>query len=558
VEEMTGHLSIVDKLNNVIEFLNETGVELNTLNEAVTYLQNEGLDISVLDNVNKKINDGTLSTLINQTILGDINTQISDLVINVKKMGAKGDGVSDDVVALKNVFNLARDNGSVKIYFPKGTYCISDYINLYKNTSVEMHPQAVIKRIGTGYKMFMNGVYHDNSTTAYNGNGNIHFYGGTIDLNQSTLPPTQTLSCFDLGHGENISFTKLKIKNGQIGHYFQVSSCKNVRFKDCWFGDVVYSDTSSANYELIQIEEATATSFPTFGGYDMTPSRDIYIEDCIFENVIRAIGTHSTTYNVYAENINITGCVFKNSFDSPLCLFQYKNVTVKDNYINGCQYGINTNMLMDSVITGNTVLNAQKSGINMNGSNGNKISKNVLKETCLSTLATYSAIRVATSNDNTFDDDTVYSVVPNYSNAWFSSGGCTGNRIISHKYTTGKTNRINGADSTEIMAYQLGSGQDVLFDGDIASITTPVTLPHDIRNYNFIIVMANNNGGSASMVSTIIPKQAILLGTTIRYRIVTGDSSSSVQIDFSFPTQTSIQADSILGGGHIRKVIGVL
>jgi pectate lyase len=95
----------------------------------------------------------------------------------------------------------------------------------------------------------------------YNGEGNIHFKGGTIDLNYSTLASDRTISAFDLGHAENISFTGLTIKNGQQGHYFQVSSCKNVRFKDCWFGNVNYRDTSSNAYELIQIEVATVIKF---------------------------------------------------------------------------------------------------------------------------------------------------------------------------------------------------------------------------------------------------------------------------------------------------------
>lgn len=71
MDEMTGHLSYVDKLNNVIEFLNEMGLQLSDLTDNFNSFQNEGVDISVLDGINKKIEDGTLGELINDVLLSE-------------------------------------------------------------------------------------------------------------------------------------------------------------------------------------------------------------------------------------------------------------------------------------------------------------------------------------------------------------------------------------------------------------------------------------------------------------------------------------------------------
>jgi hypothetical protein len=144
---------------------------------------------------------------------------LSDLSTNLKNAGAKGDGITDDTTAIQGAFNRARDNGSAKLYFPDGTYCISNYIQVYKNTTVEFHPNAVIKRIGTYYKMFANGTIGNATYVSggYNGDGNIHFIGGTFDLNcqvgsTSPLDPSQTVTFFDLGHAENVSFTNVTVK----------------------------------------------------------------------------------------------------------------------------------------------------------------------------------------------------------------------------------------------------------------------------------------------------------------------------------------------------------
>jgi parallel beta-helix repeat protein len=470
---------------------------------------------------------------------------------------AKGDGVQ----------TMRAVASSLRLYIPEGTYPTDGYIQLYKNTTVEWHPNAVIKRTGTTLKVFMNGE-NGNATYVsggYNGEGNIHFRGGTIDLNYSTLASDKTISAFDLGHAENLSFTGLTIKNGQQGHYFQISSCKNVRIKDCWLGGVTYRDTSSNAYELIQVEVATATSFPSFGGYDLTISRDIFIEGCTFESVIRAVGNHSdglygTASVIFCENVQVRNCIFKTSADNMVNLTAFKGAVFENNSIvDSTGFGIYTTRVEDSQFKGNTLLNVQKTGIWLDASHNNKVSKNTLKETALSTSTAYGAMRVNASNNNTFDDNTVTSGVVNYTYAWYSSGGSLGNKIISHNFTKGKTATIGGTDSTEMANYNIGAGQDVLFDGDLAAAAAIGTLAHDIRNYNFLVIMGNDNSSAtAQLISMVLPKSAVLIGTTSRFRLICDDSSANDRIDFSFPTGTQIQADAVLGTCHIRKVIGIV
>lgn len=293
-------------------------------------------------------------------------------VINVKEppYNLKGDG-TDETKSIQALLDLAKTEGSVSLYFPKGVYGMSGYLRMYKNTNIQMSQDTVIKRLGKGNNVFVNGEFGNKTyATGYNGEGNIHFNGGTIDLNSKDAPIRidKDISAFDIGHGNNISFSNMTIKNGQNGHYFQISSSSNVSFKNCIFKDVYHnSSTNNMNYELIQIEVATEESFPIFGGYDGTISQNIDIDNCVFENIIRAIGTHGdgkfgTRTVIYSKNIRIQNCKFKNSIDNMLNLTAYDNVVIKNNKIETTGgHGIYAFQVKDSLIIGNTIKNTKKS-----------------------------------------------------------------------------------------------------------------------------------------------------------------------------------------------------
>jgi parallel beta-helix repeat protein len=388
-------------------------------------------------------------------------SRITDIAVNVKDYGANGidtnDTTNDDTFAIQNAFNLARDNGNVKLYFPEGVYCISNYIQVYKNTTVILHPNAVIKRIGTANKMFVNGQLGNATYVSgglYTGEGNIHFYGGTFDMNcqvgsTSALPATTTTSFFDMLHAEDISFDHITVKNGQIGHYFQVSSCKNVRFKDCWFGAVNYTGTGGTdyNYECIQVEVATSTSNSDFGVYDLTISRDVYVENCVFDGTIRAFGNHSdaqygTGSDILCENVNFINNRILNPIHSGLHLTGFKHSRFENNFIlNAGTDAIQTLKIQDCIIEDNIILSPQKTGFYIDTSHNNKFLNNIIKDA--SQGGTYAGIRVTASNGNSFNSDTVYADTPKFSYAYYSDTS-SGNKISNNKFTKGLTSTIGG------------------------------------------------------------------------------------------------------------------
>jgi hypothetical protein len=511
--------------------------------------------------------NGKLAEIINEDIF-EMKADRNDLYyINVKQppYNLKGDG-SDESAAIQILLDLAKTEGSVRLYFPDGEYGMSGYLRLYSNTTVLMASNASIKHLGSGYKVFVNGeLGNPIYSSYYEGEGNIHFIGGTIDLNTngSTVPYDRNMSAFDLGHGENISFVGLTVKNGQNGHYFQVSSCKNIRFRDCVFKDQKHTNQTSYNYEVIQIEMATAASFPTFGNYDLSVSREITIEGCTFENVIRGVGTHTDGYYGtstlhFCENIKISDCVFNGVADDAVKLMGYRNVNLVNNeFKNIAGQAIYMYTVEDSQILHNLVNGCQKAGLYMRYAHNNVFDSNILKEVGLSPTS-YAAFRIATCNDNRFINNTVSSKVPTYTYAMFLSDGCTGNLVQSHNYKKG-TSGLMGGSGEDFTNLQYGTGYKVLWEGEIGTDGATANLSEDIRCFSHIIVVGNDNSSTTAMLTSVTIHQSIFYaGSAVgRFRMLP-DIWNGERLDFSFPTWSSIRTDETNGVGRIRKVIGVL
>lgn len=127
------NMSLLQKVNKVIYYLNETGKLTNEVvsqwNELMEWVLNDGLEESIVTRLDEMVLDGTLDNIINQTIFSEINTRLNDLAISVKSYGAKGDGVTDDTQAFKDAISYAIANDKkLVIPFTDQEYLITDTI----------------------------------------------------------------------------------------------------------------------------------------------------------------------------------------------------------------------------------------------------------------------------------------------------------------------------------------------------------------------------------------------------------------------------------------------
>ena len=76
-------LTILEKINKVIQYLNEMGVTLNDVvdqwNEVMEWVVNDGINDVVLDRLDEMVEDGTFETLINETLFESLNDKIDTI-----------------------------------------------------------------------------------------------------------------------------------------------------------------------------------------------------------------------------------------------------------------------------------------------------------------------------------------------------------------------------------------------------------------------------------------------------------------------------------------------
>lgn len=295
-------------------------------------------------------------------------------VYDVRRLGALGDGATDDTAAFEQALLQVKENGGGVVYVPPGTYVITRVLRLYANTHVRMDDGAVLRKLGNpdaNLKLFVNGDIGDPGyATGYEGDGNITIIGGTIDLCGDTNPPTnpsRNFQAFGIAHADGVHIERVRFLNGHNGHIIEFNSSRNVRLLHCLFQDQQIA--SSGQYEMVQIDFATAEAFPTFGAFDDTPCRDVLIEGCSFVNGHRGVGTHGSKYDsagsqVFHDNIRIVNNSFRGIADIAIKPESYRNAVVAGNTIEQTgSAGIAVYSCRDTVVAHNTIRRTGLHGI---------------------------------------------------------------------------------------------------------------------------------------------------------------------------------------------------
>lgn len=263
--------------------------------------------------------------------------------INVKNSGAKGRNVLLDTIGIQRALNQAK-HGPVEVYIPKGTYYIGYELVIYAHTYLHLHPEAVLRRMSP-FAMLKNGKKSE-SYMGYDGNGYIKIEGGTFDQYGHVLNFNNSI--MSLGHAREIEIRNVTFKNVVQGHAidacgidgFKVSGCKFLGFRD---------DSGERSFsEAVQLDLQLKDSFPKFGAYDGTVTKNVIIEDCYFGNSgepmmkpwNRAIGSHASTYEIYYENITVRNNTFEQMGDYALTFLKSKVLHVYNNTFNDCAGGI--------------------------------------------------------------------------------------------------------------------------------------------------------------------------------------------------------------------------
>jgi hypothetical protein len=70
--------------------------------------------------------------------------------VDVKQFGAAGDGVTDDTTAIQAAMSQLTNTTGMTLYFPPGTYMISQWVQVQLATDFEIRGYGAILRVKSG------------------------------------------------------------------------------------------------------------------------------------------------------------------------------------------------------------------------------------------------------------------------------------------------------------------------------------------------------------------------------------------------------------------------
>lgn len=300
---------------------------------------------------------------------GNVAELVTDGTVNVKQYGAAGDGVTDDTRAIQQTID---DNPQHCIYFPDGTYIVSETIGTSRNQAkysrLYLSRYAVIKASDTFSDEWLlyigkNGTNYDPAPVT-----RCDFTGGVLDCNgrcSGIYARGQTTMIYDTiirgckmygiqGYGktycEEIYVEGPECATGSIGLIVDHTDTVNRRVRTYKFETGIQVNAASTVFEgchpFYHDSVTDAAKFQTGVGFDINAPR-VFLTDCYSDNFATAIkinGSHSVfsvNFELYylTRNINVnryfvqqTSGKFSSSFVNSVLTFPNPGTNPGANY----------------------------------------------------------------------------------------------------------------------------------------------------------------------------------------------------------------------------------
>ncbi|WP_295157284.1 glycosyl hydrolase family 28-related protein [uncultured Ruminococcus sp.] len=260
------------------------------------------------------------------------------LTVNaVKDFGADNTGRSDATTALQKAFNYARDNAGigvqVKVVIPKGTYSVNRTLYVYSDTHVSMSGAVLRKDYTQAGPMLRNA--QPNRVGGFDDAKNIIIEGGCLDGNGNDSMADFSNAKF--GHMTNLLVKNVKFTGDLNAHHLELGGIRNVTVENCDFSDYRgFRLKEAIQFDMMNSENL----FGGFAPFDDTTCTNVIIRKNNFHEVMRGIGSHSSTLGSYFTDFLIEDNTFTNITDCTILMQSYKNITVRRNTMNNVGSGI--------------------------------------------------------------------------------------------------------------------------------------------------------------------------------------------------------------------------
>ena len=276
------------------------------------------------------------------------------------RFGANGSDAEDDSYAIQNALNMAKGaSGPTEVFVPAGTYVVGLPLGIYSNTKLTLADGATIKRtVGSASKVMLHGRHLNadgsectrDATCPHGGHSQVkgvEITGGVWDGGMDTESVT---GAFALLHGEDI-----KVRNVTFRHFTEhivnFSASKDVVVENCVFEDALrftgtssefwmYYDVGDTNrfhsIEAIHLDVANEEGEATTYPIDDTPCENVTVADCVFRGVFAGAGNHHSIEGVRQDGFVVDSCSFSGLVSYAVHAHGFTNCLVRASSATDC------------------------------------------------------------------------------------------------------------------------------------------------------------------------------------------------------------------------------
>lgn len=254
---------------------------------------------------------------------------------NVLHFGAKTDGITLNTLSIQKAIDVANENGSGTILFPKGVFHSGNII-LKSNVTLHLEKEATL--LGSTNPLDYHGINRwraliladDQKNIGISGEGTIDGQGLAVDLNADSL--------YHLGILKDPNYN---IRRNRASEYVrpqlvEIVNCKNIsisgvnmRNASCWV------QTYDLCYNLV-IDNINVYSdaFWNNDGIDISDCRNVQITNCVVNSADDGICLKSHSPNHFNDCIYIANCTIRSSASAikfgTASLGGFKNVKIEN------------------------------------------------------------------------------------------------------------------------------------------------------------------------------------------------------------------------------------